>query len=372
MITGYGTIQNAVKATQLGAYDFIEKPVSLDRLLLTAKRALEKRTLQQKTEWMAAAVFEKYKMVGMSPAMKQVYQLIDRVAKTESTVLITGETGTGKELAAMAVHMQSRRANGPFVKLNCAAIPETLIESELFGHEKGAFTGADRRKEGKFALAHKGTIFLDEIGDMSLAAQAKVLRVLQEQSFEMVGGNKTHQVDVRVIAATNQALPEKIAAGQFREDLFYRLDILSLELPPLRQRVEDIPLLAAHFLHQLCNSHNRYIQPPSARVNQRLMQYDWPGNVRELRAAMEKMVVMVQGDVIEPQDLEWIFGHNSRTAVLKNGGYKEVMLQFERQYLEEALAARQWNVHQTASDLGIDRTNLYKKMKQMDSERPKT
>ncbi|MCK5145821.1 sigma-54-dependent Fis family transcriptional regulator [bacterium] len=370
MITGYATIKNAVKATQLGAYDFIEKPVSLDRLLLTARHALEKRTLEQKSRWMANEVYEKYKMIGISPAMKLVYEIIDKIADSESTVLITGETGTGKELAAMALHLQSRRASGPIIKINCAAIPETMIESELFGHKKGAFTGAIGNKDGKFALADRGTIFLDEIGDMSLMAQAKVLRVLQEQEFEPLGDTKTRKVDVRVIAATNQDLWDKIKLGTFREDLYYRLDVLALDLPPLRRRREDIPILAYHFIQQHCRTRNRYIQEPDARVNQLLMQYEWPGNVRELRATMEKLVVLASGDIITTEDILKCLNSKYCQTTELTLNYKETVREMERSYLKEALAVRDWNVGQTARDLEIDRTNLYKKMRQLGIEKP--
>jgi len=370
MITGYGTIQNAIKATRLGAYDFIEKPVSLDRLLLTARHALEKRYLEKKSKWMGDEVFEKYKMVGMSPAMKKIYTRIDKMARTDSTVLITGETGTGKELAAMAVHLQSDRADGPFVKLNCAAIPDTLIESELFGHKRGAFTHAVSDKVGKFTMADGGTIFLDEIGDMSQAAQAKVLRVLQELAFERLGDTKTITVDVRVIAATNQALPEKIRAGVFREDLFYRLDVLSLALPPLRERREDIPLLARHFIAQHCEAYNRYVQAPDARINQMLMHYDWPGNVRELRAAMEKLVVMAVDSKLSSEDVAKITLREPVKERVLPTNYKAALSEMEREYLIAALSDHQWRVGQTATDLGMDRTQLYKKMKQLGIEKP--
>ncbi|HQG44057.1 MAG TPA: sigma-54 dependent transcriptional regulator, partial [bacterium] len=257
VITGNATIDRAVQATRLGAFDFLEKPVNLDRLLLTVERALEWRHLEQKTNWMGAEIMNRYQMVGTSTAMQSVYARIERVAPTESTVLITGETGTGKELVAMAIHLRSKRSAGPFMRVNCAAIPETLIESELFGHRKGAFTGAIENYDGKFRLADGGTLFLDEIGDLSLPAQAKLLRVLQSHEVEAVGGSRPLPIDVRIIAATNRTLTEQIARGLFREDLYYRVCVVDIQLPPLRERREDIPELSAFFLRQFCERYNR-------------------------------------------------------------------------------------------------------------------
>lgn len=365
MVTGYATIDKAVKAIKLGAYDFVEKPVSLERLLITAKNAIEKRRLKQKTQLLSAEILNRYKMIGSSAPMRKIYDLIKKISQTNSTVLITGETGTGKELAAVALHWQSNRASGPFVKVNCAAIPETLIESELFGHKKGAFTNAVSDKTGKFELADKGTIFLDEIGDMSLNVQAKVLRVLQEFEFEPVGDNKIRKVDVRVIAATNKPLYRLIEEGKFREDLFYRLKVIEIDMPPLRIRKDDIPELIEFFLRQFSESYNRCFKLLSKRALDILCEYDWPGNVRELKGVAEKLVVLTEGDTITEQDVSEILFKENEIEHIKQGKFKDVMIDVERDFIKRTLNENNWNVTRSADVLGLNRTSLYKKMKNL-------
>ena len=365
MVTGYATIDKAVKAIKLGAYDFVEKPVSLERLLITAKNAIEKRRLKQKTQLLSAEILNRYKMIGSSAPMRKIYDLIKKISQTNSTVLITGETGTGKELAAVALHWQSNRASGPFVKVNCAAIPETLIESELFGHKKGAFTNAVSDKIGKFELADKGTIFLDEIGDMSLNVQAKVLRVLQEFEFEPVGDNKIRKVDVRVIAATNKPLYRLIEEGEFREDLFYRLKVIEIDMPPLRIRKDDIPELIEFFLRQFSDSYNRCFKILSKRALDILCEYDWPGNVRELKGVAEKLVVLTEGDTIREQDVSEILFKKNEIEHIKQGKFKDVMIDVERDFIKKTLNENNWNVTRSADVLGLNRTSLYKKMKNL-------
>lgn len=368
MLTGYATIERAVKATRLGAYDFIEKPVSLDRILLTVERALEKRRLQQQSKWMAYEILERYQMIGTSPPMQEIYSQIDRIAPADCAVLVSGETGTGKELVAMALHLQSRRSGGPFVKLNCAALPDTLIESELFGHKKGAFTGAIQDKKGRFLLAHRGSLFLDEVGDLSPSAQAKMLRVLQSHEFEPIGENRTFQVDVRIIAATNQSLTELIETKHFREDLYYRLSTVEIQLPPLRARKEDIPLLVDHFLEIFCQQNNRYIEQMEPQAMQLLLQQEWPGNVRQLRATVERLVIFAQGKKITVDDVLLIL--NARNFHQEPAlTYSEAKLAFQKEFFTQALIAHDWNISATAQTLKINRTNLHKKMLQLGIER---
>ncbi len=365
MITGYATIDRAVQATRLGAYDFIEKPVSLDRILLTTERALEKRRLQLKSRWMSEEILSRYKMVGTSNAMQQVYSMIDKIAPANSTVLIYGETGTGKELVAMAIHLQSKRSNGPYVRVNCAAIPDTLIESELFGHKQGAYTGATADKIGKFVKANNGTILLDEVGDLSPSAQAKILRVLQEHEVEPVGDNRVLKVDVRIIAATNKNLTSLISEGKYREDLFYRLNAVEIHLPALRDRKEDIPELAYYFLTYFCQQNNRYIQGFKPQAIQLLMQPDWPGNVRQLRSTIERLVIFATGELITVADVTRVMQmqHFMQTPNLLS--YQQANELFQREFLTQALTAHDWNITAAADSLQIDRTNLYKKMQRL-------
>ncbi|HVE83708.1 MAG TPA: sigma-54 dependent transcriptional regulator [Myxococcales bacterium] len=303
MMSGHGTIETAVKATQLGARDFLEKPIARDRLLVALRNALEHQAVIEELEVLREQA-GKFEMVGTAPAMQRIYEMIRKTAPTEGRVLITGENGTGKELIARAVHQHSRRKAGPFVKLNCAAVPHELIESELFGHEKGAFTGAVSVRRGKFEMAHEGTLFLDEIGDMPAAMQAKLLRVLQEGELERVGGAETIKVDVRVIAATNKDLEEEIARGHFREDLYYRLNVVQLRSPPLRERKEDLPDLTASFLKEACAKNGKKPMGLSREALSVLAGHDFPGNVRELRNLVERLAILCEGPVISGRDAE--------------------------------------------------------------------
>ena len=367
MISGHGTIETAVKATRLGAFDFIEKPLDMDKILLVVRNALEMRRLEEENRLLRAGQ-RPPRIVGNSPAINQLKQAIEKVASTEATVLITGENGTGKELVARTIHELSPRASRPFVAVNCAAIPEGLIESELFGHEKGAFTGATTRKKGKFDLAHTGTIFLDEIGDMSLPAQAKVLRILEQRRFERVGGEKTIEVDVRVLAATNKDLTAEIAAGRFRQDLFYRLNVIPIRVPALRERPQDIPLLVEHFARELAAKAHT---PPKRFTPQaiRLMQaYHWPGNVRQLRNLVEQLLILVPDEEITPAHLPpEIAGVATGAGVLPPEllvpDFKRARANFERLYLSQMLRVHGGNISQTAEAIGLERSHLHKKLK---------
>src|SRR5213594_53328 len=303
IISGHGNIESAVRAIKMGAFDFVEKPLSLDKTVLVIRNALRQRRLEAENQALRARVDRTQTMVGESYAMRQLREQVAMAAPTNGPVLIYGENGTGKELVARTVHALSRRRTGAFVEVNCAAIPEELIESELFGHVRGAFTGAVADRRGKFEVADGGTIFLDEIGDMSLKTQAKVLRVLQEQAFERVGGKETLRVDVRVLAASNQDLPDLIAQGRFREDLFYRLSVIPVEVPPLRQRAEDIPLLVEHFIKLFSGENAKRPKTVSVEALAYFLSYEWPGNVRELRNMVERLVIMTPGDVIGPDAL---------------------------------------------------------------------
>ena len=292
MMSGHGTIETAVRATKLGAYDFIEKPLSLEKVLLCIQNAVKVSQLVEENRELKAQIGKEHEMIGDSKPIKSLIQQIDIAAPTSGWILITGENGTGKELVARSIHYHSQRKTKPFVEVNCAAIPEELIESELFGHEKGSFTGATKQRRGKFDQAHQGTLFLDEIGDMSLKTQAKVLRILQEHKFERVGGNKTIEVDVRMIAATNKDLEQQISSGKFREDLYYRLNVIPFHVPPLRERKTDIPLLANHFLEYFCGKESRDIKILDQAALESLQAYSWPGNIRELKNLIERLVIM--------------------------------------------------------------------------------
>ncbi|MDZ7289263.1 MAG: sigma-54 dependent transcriptional regulator [candidate division KSB1 bacterium] len=366
IISGYATIQNAVAATREGAYDFIEKPISKDKLLLAVKNALAQRRLAEENARLRREFGGQFAMIGDSEALQKVREQISRVAPTHSRVLILGESGTGKELVARAIHEASERTKQAFIKVNCAAIPEDLIESELFGHEKGAFTGASATRDGKFLQADAGTIFLDEIGDMSLRVQAKVLRVLQEGEFERVGGSQTLRVDVRVIAATNKNLEEEVRRGRFREDLWFRLNVVPIYIPPLRQRKEDIPALVQHFIELYCRENGFRLKQMAPEAMARLQNYDWPGNIRELRNAIERLVIMTPADTITAADLplslqtpQPIVSHSFRIGQTLH----ELREQVERDYILACLEATGGNITQAAQILGIERSNLHKKMR---------
>ncbi len=365
MITGYASIERAVQATRLGAYDFIEKPASLDRLLLTAQHALEKRKLQLKNRWMADEIMSHYKMIGTSEPMQHIYNLIDKIAPTESTVLITGETGTGKELVARALHMRSLRSNGPFVHVNCAAIPDTLLESELFGYKKGAFTGAIQNKIGKFAQADGGSLFLDEVGDLSPSAQAKILRVLQEYEVEPLGDTKSVKIDVRIIVATNKDLPALISENRYRDDLYYRISAVEIHLPVLKDRKKDIPALAMHFLNIFCQQNNRYIKGFKPKAIQLLMQQKWHGNVRQLRSVIERLAIFATGEIISADDVAFVLKAQQLGQANNFLSYHEAEQEFQREFLINTLIAHNWNVTEAAKTLKIDRTNIYKKMQRL-------
>ncbi len=370
VISGHGTVEMAVKAIKLGAFDFLEKPLSYDRVVVTVANALRFRALEEENIRLKARLTGPG-LTGQSPLIERVREEIARVAATDATVLITGESGVGKEVAARMIHHFSRRKNGPFVAVNCAAIPEELIESELFGYERGAFTGAQTSKKGKFDLADGGTIFLDEIGDMSLSAQAKVLRVLQEKCFERVGGTKTIRVDVRVIAATNKDLLKEIQAGRFREDLFFRLNVIPIRIPPLRERPEDIPLLVETFLEELAQHSGLGRKRLSKEALEALMKYDFPGNVRELKNLIERLVIMSRGEIIELEDLP----PEIRTASpsIPRGeepwftcnDFKKARSLFEKEFLKRKLAEYKGNITQTAEAIGLERSYLHRKLKSL-------
>jgi len=369
MISGHGTIQTAVEATQLGAYDFLEKPLDTDRILLTLRNALQHVVLVSENVRLKQEVHAQYEIVGSSKAIRQVIERLEKVAPTPARVLITGQNGTGKELVARAIHALSPRAAGPFVEVNCAAIPSELIESELFGHVKGSFTGAFADRAGKFELADGGTLFLDEIGDMSLSAQAKVLRALQEGVISRVGSGKTRTVDVRVIAATNKHLEQEIRNGRFREDLLYRVNVVPIEVPPLRERRGDIPQLVAHFAAELTRSGlpPKEIEPAAV---QRLTAHDWPGNIRELKNGVERLMILAAGATVTEADVERLVGKVGVARIdagedatwLRAATFEEFKQDAERAFLATKLQEHDWNVSETARTLQMPRSNLYKKI----------
>ena len=365
MISGHGTIETAVKATRLGAYDFIEKPLSLEKTLLAVTRALEHTRLARENAHLRARLDVRTEIIGESEVVRAMREQIATAAPTSGRVLVHGENGSGKELVARAIHALSARREQPFIEVNCAAIPEELIESELFGHEKGAFTGAVARRRGKFETADGGTLFLDEIGDMSLKTQAKVLRALEEQVVERVGGREPVKVDVRVIAASNRELPALIAQGQFREDLFYRLAVIPIEVPPLRERRDDIPLLVDHFVALFCAENGKRLKTVSGEALAYFVAYDWPGNIRELRNMVERLVIMTSGDVIGSDDLPSPLRPKDAAALGADGqrSLKEARDGFERAYILAELRAHDWNMTRTAERLGIERSHLYRKIK---------
>ena len=365
MMSGHGTIETAVQATKLGAYDFIEKPLSLDKLLLCVSNALSLQRLEEENRRLKEKFSGWCEMIGESPSMKALKAQVSTVAPSNAWVLITGENGTGKELVANLIHLKSQRAKAPFIDVNCAAIPEELIESELFGHEKGAFTGAVSSKRGKFDLANGGTLFLDEIGDMSLKTQAKILRILQEQRFERVGGNKSIKVDVRVVAATNKNLMEEIKAGNFREDLYYRLNVIPFEVPPLRERREDIPLLIEKFATLYARNAGGTVKTFDEKTKEAMKYYSWPGNVRELKNMVERLVIMTPSELIKSSDLPpYISGREEKSTDYESyDTLKEARQAFERAFIVEKLSENKGNITKTAEAIGLERSNLHKKLK---------
>lgn len=366
MMTAYGSVDTAVEAMRRGAYDYVTKPVNLDKLEMLLTRAVRTQRVEQENAQLRRQVDKHYgleRLIGRSPKMVEIFETIQQVADSKATVLIEGESGTGKELAAHAIHALSPRKNRPFVAVHCAAFSEKLLESELFGHEKGAFTGATERRIGRFEQADGGTLFLDEIGEIDATVQVKLLRVLGERSFERVGGNKTITVDVRVIAATNRNLEQMVRDGQFREDLFYRIHVVRLELPPLRQRPEDIPLLVQRFLQELCEENGKPLMQLSPEAEAAVLTYDWPGNVRELRTAIEHAVVLCRGPVI---DL-----HNLPPAVRGGGSVLNTLtpptlnvVEMEKRLIVQALDKHEGNRTEAAKELGMSRRTLHRKLKE--------
>jgi two-component system nitrogen regulation response regulator NtrX len=368
VISGHGSIEAAVKAVRIGAQDFVEKPLSLEKTLVVVRNALRQKRLEAENRELKQQVEHRWVMVGESPAIRALRAEIAQAAPSNGRVLIYGENGTGKELVARSVHALSRRKTGPFIEVNCAAIPEELIESELFGHVKGAFTGAVSDRRGRFEAADGGTIFLDEIADMSLKTQAKVLRVLQEQVVDPVGGTTSVKVDVRVLAATNKDLLAEIRAGRFREDLYFRLSVIPVFVPPLRDRDEDVPRLAEYFMSDLAREYGRRPKTFDAGAVAALRRYPWPGNVRELRNLIERLLIMVSGDRIGAQHLSFLDGATEEGGGLYGSNGDVVPLhdareRFERDYILRTLAAQHGNISRTADVLGVERSNLYRKMR---------
>jgi two-component system nitrogen regulation response regulator NtrX len=368
MMSGHGTIELAVRSTKLGAYDFIEKPLSMEKTILTVAHALSEETLEQENRGLRSILEENYRMIGESKAITSLKSQIDMAAPSNGRVLLQGENGTGKELVARLIHLKSRRVGKNFVTVNCAAIPEDLIESELFGHEKGSFTGAYFRKQGTFESADGGSIFLDEVADMSLRTQAKVLRVLEEQSFQRVGGTKPIVVDTRVIAATNKDLTVEIHEGRFREDLYFRLNVIPFSIPALRDRREDIPLLIDHFVRMFVAGQGLPMKEISPEAMQRLTAYAWPGNVRELKNIVERLLIMAPGNVIRLEDIPpsiqgIVVEDRVETQALVS--LKQARQDFERRYILEVLEQSGGNISRTAQLLGIERSNLHRKLRQL-------
>ncbi|MDP8257170.1 MAG: sigma-54 dependent transcriptional regulator [Candidatus Alcyoniella australis] len=366
MISGHGNIETAVKATKLGAYDFVEKPISLPEIVLTIEHVIEMQRLKMENMLLRERFEQRYELVGRSAKIEAVSEQIELVAPTEGYVLITGENGTGKELVARQIHISSRRSSGPFVEVNCAAIPEELIESELFGHEKGSFTGATARRKGKFDMADNGTLFLDEIADMSLKTQAKVLRILQEQVFERVGGVEPISVDVRIIAATNKDLQQLMARRQFREDLYYRLNVVPIHVPPLRERLEDVELFVEAFSTEFAARSALPLKSFKSEAVTALRAHSWPGNVRELKNIVERLLIMTRGEQIEARNVqEALSGVNAvgGLGAMEAQGLREARAMFEREYLLRKLSENNFNVTHTAAAIGVERTHLHRKIK---------
>jgi two-component system, NtrC family, nitrogen regulation response regulator NtrX len=363
IISGHGNIETAVRATKLGAFDFIEKPLSIAKTVLAVRNALRQKQLERVNAELVAELNREYAMIGESVAMRALRKQIEVVAPTDGRVLLYGESGTGKELVARAIHAQSRRAGAPFVEVNSAAIPEELIESELFGHVKGAFTGATTAKKGKFELADSATLFMDEIGDMSARVQAKVLRVLEEQRFEPVGSNQSVRVDVRILAATNKRLEVEIEQGNFRSDLFYRLNVIPFELPPLRERLEDVPLLVEHFNHKFSTAYGKRPKRFEPEALDALQSYSWPGNVRELRNTIERVVIMGSKVKVGASDLPPLGGEEPPAASFRFPSFKEATDAYHREFIQRKLAEAEGNVSRAAELMGVDRSHLYRRMR---------
>jgi two-component system nitrogen regulation response regulator NtrX len=368
MISGHGTIETAVKATKLGAFDFFEKPLSMEKVILIVNHVFELINLEEENKLLKQKISQDYELTGNSAPILELKEMISIVAPTNAWILIMGENGTGKELVARSIHKLSKRAYKPFVEVNCAAIPEDLIESELFGHEKGSFTGATEKKRGKFDLAHEGTIFLDEVADMSLKAQAKILRILQEKKFERVGGNTFIPTDVRVLAATNKDLELEMEAGRFRQDLYYRLNVIPLRVPPLRERKEDIPVLTNWFLREFSLKECEEGKTIADDALTKLIEHDWPGNVRELKNFIERLVIMVPQDVITANDIPLLTEGNheipeAALPLFASESFRTAKIDFEKEYIIKKLKEFDGNISRTAEAIGIERSNLHRKIK---------
>ncbi|NIM17480.1 MAG: response regulator [Candidatus Aminicenantes bacterium] len=373
MLTAHGTISKAVKATRLGAFDFFEKPVESKKILITLENALKSSRLEREKTFLIQDALQRYQMVGISSKMKNLFEMIEKVADTDSRILITGDSGTGKELVAQAIHLHSERAGNPMITVNCSAIPEDLLESELFGHEKGSFTGALRQQKGKFELASSGTLFLDEIGDLGLRIQPKILRAIENGEIQRLGGDDYIKVDVRIIAATNQDLKSAVRRKEFREDLFYRLSVINIHVPSLRERKEDIPLLADYFLDELCRTRKRPAMQLAPAAIEKLVEYPWPGNVRELRNLVEKIAVLSGSELVSGEEMEMYL---EESPIIQNpkennsGGRAEeetlsqILKKKEKEAIEARLLAFGWNYEKAAEELGISRSTLFSKIKE--------
>ncbi|HQF43526.1 MAG TPA: sigma-54 dependent transcriptional regulator [Ignavibacteriaceae bacterium] len=372
IISAHGSVENAIKATRLGAFDFLEKPIDRDKLLISVRNATESASLKEEYEEIKKVWVGDGEILGKSKAIQNILQMIDKVAPLDTRVLITGENGTGKELVARAIHKKSERKEKSFVEVNCAAIPNELIESELFGHEKGSFTGAVQQRIGRFELANRGTLFLDEVGDMSSQAQAKVLRAIEDGKIERVGGGKKIDVDVRLIAATNKNLKDEISKGTFREDLFHRLNVIPINVPPLRERLEDIPILVDHFANDISLKHKKPLTKFSDDAIQVLKNQSWTGNVRELRNIIERIIIIVDKREISRKDIEFMFASNQQSVddlVDTSNSFQEFKEKAERVFILKQLIANDWNISKTAEMLDIQRSHLYNKMKKYGIEK---
>lgn len=372
IISAHGSVENAIKATKLGAFDFIEKPIDRDKLVISVRNAVEQSNLLTENKEIKKSLTGDEKILGKSKAIQKILETIERVAPLDTRVLITGENGTGKELVARAIHNNSQRKDKDFIEVNCAAIPNELIESELFGHEKGSFTGAMQQRIGKFELANNGTLFLDEIGDMSLQAQAKVLRAIEDGKIERVGGNKKIEVDVRIISATNKNIEDEIKEGNFREDLFHRLNVIPLNIPPLKERTEDIPILVESFANEIISKHKK----PPVKFKDDAIKFlqgmPWSGNVRELRNVIERIIILVDQKEIGKEDIEFLFSGGKSSLgdiIYESNSFQEFKEKAERAFIVKQLNANDWNISKTAEILDIQRSHLYNKMKKYGIEK---
>jgi len=372
IISAHSSLENAIKATKLGAFDFIEKPIDREKLVVSIRNAVEKSILLEENVEIKKSLLGDGQILGKSKAIKDILQIIEKVAPLDTRVLITGENGTGKELVARAIHNRSLRKDKPFIEVNCAAIPNELIESELFGHEKGSFTGASQQRIGKFELAKEGTLFLDEIGDMSPQAQAKVLRAIEDGTIERVGGGKKIEVDVRIIAATNKNLKEEISKDNFREDLFHRLNVIPIFVPPLKDRIEDIPILIEHFVNDITARYNKSTVKFTKKALQLLQSQKWSGNIRELRNVVERIIIIVDKQLIDKSDLHFLFPevHSSvDDLILKSNSFQDFKEKTEKAFILKQLNLNNWNISKTAEQLDIQRSHLYNKMKKYGIEK---